>query len=599
MKYKFKDMCSNTLTNIVMTALLSLVFIASKIFTFTGVIDNGFNTKLIEISSFLLMLPFFYRMVRQHLNKTEDVKKINEYTTKLNKTLIDQSHNPLFYEGDLEEGARILTRDVVEVLNADRCSIWLYNDNMDAIDLDMLYEASTRRWSAGGTLDYYDYHTYFDELRTNPVIVANDAETHHATKCFKDVYLKRLGIKSMLDVPILFRGVNIGVICIESFESREWMDAEVNFAQVLSSLYSFAWSIADANEIKKNLLEIENFMDTAVLVSKTDEVGRITYVNDKFTAVSGWTIQEAVGQDHRILNSGVHEKEFWRDMYDITINKRQIWNAVVTNKTKNGRHYYVDTYIKANFDPETGVHKGHTSIRQDVTKIIEASIEIEKKNTYLEHAAKILRHDMHSGINTYIPKGVSMITKMLPPDIIKKYKLDAGVKLLTEGLKHTQRVYKGVYEFTNLVKKDRVLEKTDINVYEALKNYLQSTIYNDSVHLYENLPTIEINESLFCTAIDNLIRNGLKYNDSTKRIVKIYAEDEDTIVVQDNGRGLTQEEFEHYSKPYTRKADQKESGTGLGLNICIAILKEHDFTVSCENVEEGGTKIKIKYKGND
>lgn len=591
--------CNNTLLNIVMTVSFSLVFALTKLLVMTDTVGEGPLTKTIEITSFIMMLPFFYRMVRQHLRRTDETNLLNAYTTKLNKTLIDQSHNPLFYEGDLEEGARILTRDVVENLRVDRCSIWLFNEDSDALDLEMLYEDSTRRWSTGGRLEYNSYPDYFIEVRKNPVVVADDAESHEATKCFKDSYLRPLGIKSMLDVPILFRGLTIGVICIESLTKRHWIDAEINFAQVLSSLYSFAWSIADGNDIKKNLLEIENFMDTAVLVSKTDEFGRITYANDKFTAVSGWTIQEVIGQDHRIVNSGVHSKEFWKEMYDVTINKRQIWNAVVTNKSKNGKMYYVDTYIKADFDPETGVHKGHTSIRQDVTKIIEASIEIEKKNTYLEHAAKILRHDMHSGINTYIPKGVAMLNKMLPPDIVKQYKLEAGVKLITEGLRHTQKVYKGVYEFTNLVKKDRVLETQSHSLHDILKNYLQSTIYNDSVDISNDLPTIDVNESLFCTAIDNLIRNGLKYNDSTKRIVKIYEENGDTIVVQDNGRGLTQQEFELYSKPYTRKADQKESGTGLGLNICIAILKEHDFTVSCERAKEGGTKIKIRYRGND
>lgn len=592
-------LCNNTLLNIVMTVSLSFVFLMTKFLVMSETIGDGPAAKAVEILSFVLMLPFFYRMVRQHLRRTDEINLLNAYTTKLNKTLIDQSHNPLFYEGDLEEGARILTRDVVENLRVDRCSIWLFNETNDAIDLEMLYEDSTRRWSTGGRLDYKDYPDYFNEIKRNPVIVADDAEKHPGTACFTETYLRPLGIKSMLDVPILFRGQIIGVICIESLTQRKWMDAEMNFAQVLSSLYSFAWSIADGNDIKKNLLEIENFMDASVLVSKTDEFGRITYVNDKFTAVSGWTVQEAIGQDHKILNSGVHSKEFWKEMYDTTINKRQIWNAVVTNKTKNGKMYYVDTYIKGNFDPETGVHKGHTSIRQDVTRIVEAAIEIEKKNTYLEHAAKILRHDMHSGINTYIPKGVAMLNKMLPADIIKQYKLESCVKLITEGLKHTQKVYKGVYEFTNLVKKDRVLEKQAHNIHDILKNYLQSTIYNDAVDISTDLPTLEVNESLFCTAIDNLIRNGLKYNDSPKRIVRIYQEGDDTIVVQDNGRGLTQEEFEQYSKPYTRKADQKESGTGLGLNICIAILKEHDFTVSSKKAEEGGTKIKIKYKGND
>jgi nitrogen fixation/metabolism regulation signal transduction histidine kinase len=72
-------------------------------------------------------------------------------------------------------------------------------------------------------------------------------------------------------------------------------------------------------------------------------------------------------------------------------------------------------------------------------------------------------------------------------------------------------------------------------------------------------------------------------------------EGERHMIVQDNGRGMTQEEFHWLSRPYVRKKGQKETGTGLGLNICIAILKEHGFSVMCEK-NDIGTKIKIKIK---
>jgi signal transduction histidine kinase len=91
-----------------------------------------------------------------------------------------------------------------------------------------------------------------------------------------------------------------------------------------------------------------------------------------------------------------------------------------------------------------------------------------------------------------------------------------------------------------------------------------------------------------------LIRNGLKYNDSDTKFVKIYF-DVDTLYIQDNGRGINQKDFDELSKPYTRKEGQKESGTGLGLNICVAILEEHGFSITCEK-NDIGTKMKIKIK---
>jgi signal transduction histidine kinase len=108
----------------------------------------------------------------------------------------------------------------------------------------------------------------------------------------------------------------------------------------------------------------------------------------------------------------------------------------------------------------------------------------------------------------------------------------------------------------------------------------------------EDLGEADVNESLFCTSIDNLIRNGLKYNDSASKFVKIYRVD-NLLYVEDNGRGLSQSDFDHLSKPYVRKKDQQESGSGLGLNICIAILEEHGFSITCDKLPTIGTQIKI------
>ena len=343
-------------------------------------------------------------------------------------------------------------------------------------------------------------------------------------------------------------------------------------------------------EIINELKEFDRFVDGSVLVSRADNKGKITYVNKKFQEVSGWSLDEVIGKDHNIVNSGYHPKEFWSKMYEVTVKEKEIWNAIVTNKNKNGELYWVDSYIKAEFDTK-GSLKGFMSIRYDVTEIVKNSQEIDRKNTYLEHAAKTLRHDMHSGINTYIPRGLSSLERRLKPEDIEHLKIEAPLKMIREGLKHTQKVYKGVYEFTNLVKPNACLTKTDCDLKKILKSYLESTSYSSQV-IIKDLPTVSVNEALFCTAIDNLIRNGLKYNDSETKLIKIYFKD-GILCIQDNGRGMTQKEFDHLSKPYTRKEGQKESGTGLGLNICVAILKEHGFHVTCEK-NEIGTKIKIK-----
>jgi PAS domain S-box-containing protein len=542
---------------------------------------------------YMMAYEFFYR-------KKQDIKR-SQYIEKLNDSLILQSHNESFFNGNTEEGSATLTKEAALSLNSDFVSIWMYNSTRDKIICQSIYDRTSDSYSRGVELEKSQFLEYFNSLEENPVIIADSAETHEATKCFLDDYLIPLGIKSMLDVPIWHRDSVIGVLCIENKAERVWKKEEIDYAQMLSAFYSFSYSVKIENNSTDALSELEKFVDSATLISKTDRFGKITYVNQKFTEVSGWSAEESIGQDHHIVNSGIHSKSFWKKMYKTTVEDKKIWNNIVANKSKSGKLYYVDTYIKAQFNRETGELSGFISIRQDVTKIVESLNEIDKKNTYLEHAAKILRHDMHSGINTYIPRGVRSLERRLTEEDIKNFKIESPLRMIKEGLKHAQRVYQGVYEFTNLVRGDGVLSRTECNIKSILQDYLSSTAYRSQVMLDDNLPTLTVNESLFCTALDNLIRNGLKYNDSDTKIVKVYYEksrrpfelSHEYIVVEDNGRGLTQSEFEKLSGAYVRKEGQDEAGTGLGLNICKAILSEHGFTITAHKLEKG-TKLKIR-----
>ena len=217
--------------------------------------------------------------------------------------------------------------------------------------------------------------------------------------------------------------------------------------------------------------------------------------------------------------------------------------------------------------------------------------DINKKNTYLEYAARIIRHDMHSGINTYIPRGLSSLEKRITDEDMTKLKITSPIKMIKDGLAHTQKVYKSVYEFTNLVKHTVVLDKEEINIKESLLKYLTNTSYKNQV-IIDELITLNVNETLFWNAIDNLIKNGLRYNTKENKEVKIYMENE-ILVVEDNGVGFSQKEFEKVTGQYLNKGDNSE--VGLGLGITKTILEEHGFSMECEKIDTG-TKIKIKIK---
>ena len=373
--------------------------------------------------------------------------------------------------------------------------------------------------------------------------------------------------------------------------------AEFGYGCVIAFMPPFFYVVYDfirTTKLQEANIDLQlSAIDKSNLVVMMDMDGFILEANDKFCSTMRCTEKELKHKQHRRMVT--------KDYAD-SLEYHEFWKRLKRGETISGEFERVakdgtPRWLFGNYTPIQNV-KGEydrvLKIATDITLQHESEVMVNQKNSYLEHAAKILRHDMHSGINTYMPRGLTSLRRRLSEDKIKELKIDSPLKMLEEGLRHTQKVYAGVKEFTNLVKEDVQLEKKSHNLGEILRNYLSSTSYIKQVTI-DRLPTIDVNEPLFCTAIDNLIRNGLKYNDSSTKMVTIYMENDSTLCVEDNGRGITQEEFLELSKPYTRKEGQKEGGSGLGLNICIAILKEHGFKINAEKTNSG-TKLRIKVK---
>jgi GAF domain-containing protein len=156
-------------------------------------------------------------------------------------TYLDLMAQRSLFLGDVDATIRRVNEAASLALAVQRVSVWFCDATTSKITCADLFDRSTGGHSAGTELSSADFAPYFRALKAGRTIAANDANADPRTSCFSEVYLKPLGINSMLDVPIWVKERMTGVVCHEHVgPKRVWDADEETFAYLMSNFVALA-----------------------------------------------------------------------------------------------------------------------------------------------------------------------------------------------------------------------------------------------------------------------------------------------------------------------------------------------------------------------
>jgi PAS domain S-box-containing protein len=349
-------------------------------------------------------------------------------------------------------------------------------------------------------------------------------------------------------------------------------------------------------------------LSTAVKQSPTSIVitninGIIEYVNPKFTKVTGYEYDEAVGKNPRILKTDHTKSEDYKEMWE-TITKGKTWTGEFLNKRKDGTNYWELASISPIID-ENGMTIKYIAVKEDITErkktedaLIKSEKELLQANATKNVFFSIIAHDLKGPIGNFTQ--VLNLLKDNFNDISNDDKLDyihilSRLSLKTNNLLDDlllwAKIQMNTLEFSveTINLKSLVSHSIEIVEEKAKEKNIEIKTHIENINL-------QINESSVKTVIRNLLSNSIKFS-NTNSIIKISSKiSKDSksieISVQDNGVGIPAEDVDKLFKiesSFSTYGTEKEKGTGLGLILCKNLIEKNGGTIWVESKENVGS----------
>lgn len=405
-----------------------------------------------------------------------------------------------------------------------------------------------------------------------------------------------------------------------SSESREWtfirkdgsrvpvvmsVSALRDSSGVIAGFLGIARDISERNLLAaqkerslKALAEFKAALDEHAIVAITDPRGRITYANDKFCALSKYSRGELIGQDHRIVNSEHHPKEFIAELW-ATISSGHVWHGKIKNRAKDGASYWVNTTIVPFLDEER-VPVQYIAIRSDITKEVELATEIEGINQELKDFAYVVSHDLKAPL-----RGIGTLAGWLAEDYADKID-DAGrqqLGLLTNRVKRLDGLINGILAYSRAGRAREGLVK--VNLETVARSVAEMLAPPEHIHFeFETaLPSLLFEPTKAHQVFQNLFSNAIKFIDKPRGIVRVRCEKEGRywhFTVADNGPGIEEKYFERIFDLFQTLAPRDEiEGTGVGLALVKKIVELGGGRVWVESVRGEGATFHFTLRQNE
>lgn len=335
-------------------------------------------------------------------------------------------------------------------------------------------------------------------------------------------------------------------------------------------------------EIDRNvrlLREYQKALDESAIISKTDMYGKITYVNDKYARLSGYSVDELVGSSHSIVKHEDMPQEYFNDLW-FQLEHRGIFRGTIKNNKKNGDYFYIDVTIVKITDPHDDSIE-YMSIGNDVTTLIDARLEAQKASQAKEYFLSNMSHEIRTPLNAIL----GFVNLLIEQDLSKQHRryleiiLNSGENLLS--------IINDILDFSKLRSGEFTIEPRIFSIHSDISQTLELFVASANAKdititsfIDPTIPKELYADSLRIKQIlSNLLSNAIKFTKKSGHI-HVEATCQNNILkvsVNDNGIGIAQEEIKNIFTAFTqagRGEIEHLDGTGLGLSICHQ-LSEH------------------------